>query len=80
MFNVDPRTHGTNLESSEQVVLDGTSKWSCKIQVTGTVLSLLSVRVAAAVGGARFIFQVCPCAINILAASIVKCSAQKLGY
>ena len=41
VFNVDPRTHGTNLESSEQVVLDGTSKWSCKIQVTGTVLSLL---------------------------------------
>ena len=41
MFNVDPRTHGANLESSEQVVLDGTSKWSCKIQVTGTVLSLL---------------------------------------
>ena len=41
---------------------------------------VVSVRVAAAVGGARFIFQVCPCAINILAASIVKCSAQKLGY
>ena len=41
MFNVDPRTHCTNLESSEQVVLDGTSKWSCKIQVTGTVLSLV---------------------------------------
>ena len=37
------------------------------------VVSLVvSVRVAAAVGGARFIFQVCPCAINILAASIVK--------
>ena len=35
VFNVDPRTHGSNLESSEQVVLDGTSKWSCKIQVTG---------------------------------------------
>ena len=36
VFNVDPRTNGSNLESSEQVVLDGTSKWSCKIQVTGT--------------------------------------------
>ena len=35
VFNVDQRTHTSNLESSEQVVLDGTSKWSCKIQVTG---------------------------------------------
>ena len=36
VFNVEPRTHQTNLEAAEQVVLDGTSKWSCKIQVTGT--------------------------------------------
>ena len=35
VFNVEPRTHLTNLEAAEQVVLDGTSKWSCKIAVTG---------------------------------------------
>jgi len=34
VFNVDPDTHVDNLDTSEQVVLDGTSKWSCKIQVT----------------------------------------------
>jgi len=34
VFNVDQGTHTSNLGASEQVVLDGTSKWSCKIQVT----------------------------------------------
>eukprot|EP00090_Calanus_glacialis_P020380 TRINITY_DN3135_c0_g1_i1.p1 TRINITY_DN3135_c0_g1~~TRINITY_DN3135_c0_g1_i1.p1 ORF type:complete len:2025 (-),score=403.35 TRINITY_DN3135_c0_g1_i1:1587-7220(-) len=33
VFNVGPDTHIDNLEASEQVVLDGTSKWSCKIAV-----------------------------------------------
>ena len=35
VFNVGPDTHIDNLEASEQVVLDGTSKWSCKIAVNG---------------------------------------------
>ena len=40
---MEPRTHLTNLEAAEQVVLDGTSKWSCKIQVTGKSSVSLSV-------------------------------------
>ena len=35
VFNVSPDTHVDNISQSEQTVLDGTSKWSCKIAVTG---------------------------------------------
>ena len=35
VFNVGADTHVDNLDASEQVVLDGTSKWSCKIAVNG---------------------------------------------
>lgn len=35
MYTVDPDTHIDNLEQAEQSVLEGTSKWSCKIAITG---------------------------------------------
>lgn len=34
-FNVDPDTHIDSLEQAEQVTIEGTSKWSCKIAITG---------------------------------------------
>lgn len=34
-FSVDPDTHIDSLEQAEQIVLEGTSKWSCKIAITG---------------------------------------------
>ena len=40
MFNVNPDTHIESLESSEKHVVEGTSKWSCKIKVSGRILSL----------------------------------------
>ena len=36
VFSVEQRPHESQLEQGEQAVLDGTSKWECKIQVTGT--------------------------------------------
>ncbi|XP_045484382.1 protein unc-13 homolog A isoform X5 [Pieris rapae] len=33
-FNVDPDTHIDNLEQAEQITIEGTSKWSCKIAIT----------------------------------------------
>ncbi|XP_063383192.1 protein unc-13 homolog A isoform X2 [Cydia fagiglandana] len=33
-FNVDPDTHIDSLEQAEQVTIEGTSKWSCKIAIT----------------------------------------------
>nr|XP_034195908.1 protein unc-13 homolog B isoform X9 [Osmia lignaria] len=33
-FTVDPDTHIDSLEQAEQIVLEGTSKWSCKIAIT----------------------------------------------
>ena len=35
VFNVNPDTHIESLESSEKHVVEGTSKWSCKIKVSG---------------------------------------------
>ncbi|KAF4526521.1 hypothetical protein B566_EDAN005888 [Ephemera danica] len=33
-FSVDPDTHIDSLEQAEEIVLEGTSKWSCKIAIT----------------------------------------------
>ncbi|XP_069360214.1 protein unc-13 homolog B isoform X6 [Maniola hyperantus] len=33
-FNVDPDTHIDSLEQAEQITIEGTSKWSCKIAIT----------------------------------------------
>ena len=38
VFNVNPDTHIESLESSEKHVVEGTSKWSCKIKVSGKAL------------------------------------------
>ena len=35
VFCVDEGEHDTQLEAGEQAVLEGTSKWECKVQVTG---------------------------------------------
>lgn len=37
-FSVDPDTHIDSLEQAEQIVLEGTSKWSCKIAITGETI------------------------------------------
>lgn len=37
-FTVDPDTHIDSLEQAEQIVLEGTSKWSCKIAITGDTI------------------------------------------
>jgi len=37
-FSVDPDTHIDSLEQAEQIVLEGTSKWSCKIAITGDTI------------------------------------------
>lgn len=34
-FNVDPDTHVDSVEQAKQVTIEGTSKWSCKIAITG---------------------------------------------
>lgn len=34
-FSVDPDTHIDSIEQAEEIVLEGTSKWSCKIAITG---------------------------------------------
>ena len=48
VFSVEQRPHESQLEQGEQAVLDGTSKWECKIQVTGTKATVT------ASGGVRF--------------------------
>lgn len=35
-FSVDPDTHIDSLDQAEEVNIEGTSKWSCKIAITGT--------------------------------------------
>lgn len=41
MFSVEPDMHIDSLEQAEAIVLEGTSKWSCKIEITGQRLGLL---------------------------------------
>lgn len=41
MFSVEPDMHIDSLEQAETIVLEGTSKWSCKIEITGQRLGLL---------------------------------------
>jgi hypothetical protein len=36
---VDPDTHIDSIEQAEEIVLEGTSKWSCKIAITGIMAS-----------------------------------------
>lgn len=38
-FGVDPDTHIDSLEHAKQATIDGTSKWSCSITLTGTPLT-----------------------------------------
>jgi len=35
-FGVDPDTHIDSLEQAEYATVEGTSKWSCKLTITGT--------------------------------------------
>lgn len=35
-FGVDPDTHIDSLEQAERATVEGTSKWSCKLTITGT--------------------------------------------
>lgn len=35
VFNVDEKSHAGHMKAVHQSVLDGTSKWSCKIAITG---------------------------------------------
>lgn len=34
-FGVDPDTHIDSLEQAEHATVEGTSKWSCKLIITG---------------------------------------------
>lgn len=34
-FGVDPDTHIDSLEHAKSVTIEGTSKWSCKLSITG---------------------------------------------
>ena len=38
-FGVDPDTHIDSLEQAEAATVEGTSKWSCKLTITGTIIT-----------------------------------------
>jgi hypothetical protein len=38
-FGVDPDTHIDSIEQAESATIEGTSKWSCKITITGIISS-----------------------------------------
>jgi hypothetical protein len=42
-FGVDPDTHIDSLEQAENSTIEGTSKWSCKITITGIITTLNSL-------------------------------------
>lgn len=41
-FGVDPDTHIDSLEHAKQATIDGTSKWSCSITLTGTLTNKMN--------------------------------------
>lgn len=41
VFALDKTTHGTQMKQIKQSVLDGTSKWSAKISITGETRPLI---------------------------------------
>lgn len=43
-FSVDPDTHIDSIEQAEEMTIEGTSKWSCKIAITGIAGCILSGR------------------------------------
>lgn len=47
VFALDKSTHGTQMKQIKQSVLDGTSKWSAKISITGLHLDHLQYSEAA---------------------------------
>lgn len=41
-FGVDPDTHIDTVEHAKNTTIEGTSKWSCKLSITGTKCSILT--------------------------------------
>lgn len=39
VVNVDPKSHIGHMKAVKQSVLDGTSKWSAKLTITGILIS-----------------------------------------
>lgn len=40
-FGVDPDTHIDTVEQAKASTIEGTSKWSCKLSITGTICAKL---------------------------------------